>query len=204
MQAVEKRETRTPTGPDPYEQDYHRPKITATTPRKVLAGLYPRLMASLFLVEEAVLDGVVPALPGLATLPAHWYLPLMTLFAPVSALNVAQSVVRSPVDWMLKAPRLSLSAGRETLHYVSHCRQSEKMLETYWVKFPYMSVAPPTVSRAGKTIEVKRVLFWTWRPPVIDLREAIVTLVNWVLVLMAKVPPTEVKFGAVRPVMEFS
>lgn len=38
----------------------------------------------------------------------------------------------------------------------------------------------------------------------IVLRETIVTLVNKVLVLIAKVPPTEVKFGAVRPVMEFS
>lgn len=84
------------------------------TPTKVFAGLYAR-EASLFLVDEAVLDGLELALPGLATLPTHWYLPLMTLLAPVSALNVAQSVVRSPVDWMLKAPRLSLRAGSETL-----------------------------------------------------------------------------------------
>lgn len=68
------------------------------TPTKVLAGLYPRV-ASLFLVpEEAVLDGVVLAPPGLATLPTHWYLPLMTLLAPFSPAKTAQSVVRSPVD----------------------------------------------------------------------------------------------------------
>lgn len=72
------------------------------------------------------------------------------------------------------------------------------------MKFPNISVAPPTVVRAGKLMEVKRVLFWTWRPPVMVLREAIVTLVNWVLVLMAKVPPTEVKFGALMDEIEFS
>jgi len=88
---------------------------------------------------------------------------------------------------MLKAPWLSLRAGRET-----------------WEKFPYISVAPPTVVRAGKTMVVNRVLFWIWRPPVIDFKESIVTLVKRVLVLMARVPPTEVRFGAVRPEMEFS
>lgn len=55
---------------------------------------------------------------------------------------------------------------------------SQEEVQTYWVKFPYMSVAPPTVSRAGKTMALKRVLFWTWRPPVMDLRAPMVTLVN--------------------------
>lgn len=36
------------------------------------------------------------------------------------------------------------------------------------------------------------------------LRAFMVTLVNRVLVLMARVPPTEVRFGALRLVMEFS
>ena len=99
---------------------YHKPKIAAMTPvRPAAAGLKPIAWASLFLVVvEALEDGVVPDPPGLLTLPWQRYLPLMTLLAPVSALKTAQSEVRSPVDWTLKAPRLSLRAGRETLW---HC-----------------------------------------------------------------------------------
>lgn len=58
--------------------------------------------------------------------------------------------------------------------------------------------------RAGKVTDVKSVLFWTWRPPVMVFRATNDTLVNCVLVLMAKVPPTEVKFGALMEEKELS
>lgn len=117
MQSCRKPETRTPTRPSPEEQVYHKPKIAAITPvRPAAAGLKPMAWASLFLVlVEVELDGVVPEPPGLVTLPWQRYFPLMTLLAPFSALKIAQSASRLAVDWMLKAPRLSLRAGSETL-----------------------------------------------------------------------------------------
>ena len=62
--------------------------------------------------------GVVWELPGFCTLAAHWYLPLMTLFWPVSALKVVQSAETSPELWRLKPPRQSLRAGSLTLPMV--------------------------------------------------------------------------------------
>jgi hypothetical protein len=70
-----------------------------TPVRPAAAGLKPIALASLFLVvDEVALDGVVPEPPGVETLPWQRYLPLMTLLAPVSALKVAQSEVRSEED----------------------------------------------------------------------------------------------------------
>jgi hypothetical protein len=95
------------------------PKTAAITPAKPTAAVPGyKFPPSLFLVDEAVElvpVGVLPMLPGADWLPAQTNLPLMTLLAPVSALNVVQSEEISPEDWMLNAPRLSLRAGRVTL-----------------------------------------------------------------------------------------
>jgi len=178
-----KRKSETPD-PESYAQKegglmiYKRPNKAAIAPESPSAAvLIRRSPASLFLVAEA--EAVEFRPPTEAWDPAQVNLPLMTLLEPFSALKVEQELVMSENDWMLKAPRLSLSAGSVTL-----------------VKLPYMSVAPVTVARAGKVTTVRRVLFWTWRPPEMDLRSGIEMLVKAVLVLMARVPPTAVKLGA--------
>jgi hypothetical protein len=91
--------------------------MAARTPDKPMAAALIRISpASDFLVPEAPLpEAVVLELPGLVREPAHWYLPLMTLEDPCSPSKTLHESVRSSEDWMLKAPRLSLRPGSETL-----------------------------------------------------------------------------------------
>jgi hypothetical protein len=120
--------------------------------------------ASPFLVPDPPLlppEAVVLELPGLESLPTHWYLPLMTLEEPCSPSKTLQELLMSSVDWMLKAPRLSLRAGSETLCTDQHDVKTGNVNlgGTYEVKLPYKSVAPLTVARAGKVTSERMVLF---------------------------------------------
>ena len=93
--------------------------MAARTPdRPRAAGVKPMWLAAPEELEPLPPVAVVLALPGLVREPLHWYLPLMTSDGPCMSLNTSQELVMSAVDWRLKAPRLSLRAGRETLIYV--------------------------------------------------------------------------------------
>lgn len=69
-------------------------------------------------LEEAVPVAEEPSLEGLDCSPAQVNLPLITPSDPERALKVEQLESMSAEDWRLKAPRMSLMAGRVTLQFL--------------------------------------------------------------------------------------
>jgi len=150
------------------------PKVTPALPLEELLELLLAVEA----VPPLVAVGLVS---GLALFVRQVLTPLMT---PLSAAdwNRSQMVVLVEVVWTLDPPRISVSLGMVTL-----------------LKVPAKSRAPTMVANLGRPlIAFRLVLFATRKPPPIVARDGKAKLVRLGLSTKAKLPPVEVRLGAVK------